>query len=234
MSPSVIAIDGPAAVGKTSVGRRLADRLGWTFLDTGVLYRALAWLGLERGIGPDDEARLAALARGLDAQVTRPSKADGREADVRVGGVDVTWSIRSPTVEAVVSTVAALPGVRAALIPVQRRAAQAGPAVVVGRDIGTVIFPDAALKIYLQATEAERARRRAAELAERGLAPERGAVLDNLRRRDTLDSEREHAPLAAAADAVRVVTDGRTVDEVVAAIMALWRGRRRGARPDGG
>ncbi|HEY7064000.1 MAG TPA: (d)CMP kinase [Chloroflexota bacterium] len=225
MSPSVIAIDGPAAVGKTTVGRRVADRLAWTFLDTGVLYRALAWLGQQDGIAPDDDARLAALARDLDAQVTRPSKADGREADVRVHGVDVTWNIRSQAVDRVVSIIAALPEVRAALIPAQRRAAQAGPAVVVGRDIGTVIFPDAALKVYLEATEDERARRRAAELAERGPAPGRAAVLADLRRRDMLDSGREHAPLAAAADAVRVGTDGRSVDEVVEAILALWHDR---------
>src|SRR5581483_11383757 len=203
MRHPIIAIDGPAAVGKTTVGRRVADRLGWTFLDTGVLYRALAWLGLQEGIAPDDETRLVALARDLDAQVTRPTVLDGREADVRVRGVDVTWNVRSQAVDRVVSIVAALPGVRAALIPAQRRAARAGPAVVVGRDIGTVIFPDAALKVYLEATEDERARRRAAELAGRGPAPERAAILADLRRRDTLDSEREHAPLAAAPDAVR-------------------------------
>ncbi|HZS02623.1 MAG TPA: (d)CMP kinase [Chloroflexota bacterium] len=229
MRHPIIAIDGPAAVGKTTVGRRLAERLGWTFLDTGVLYRALAWRALQDGVAPNDEARLAAMARGLEVQVSRPTIADGRDADLRLGGRDITWEIRAPAVDRIVSIVAALPAVRAALVPAQRRAAAAGPAVVVGRDIGTVIFPDAALKVFLLARPEERARRRARDLAARGAPSEPTAVLADLQRRDALDSGRAHAPLAAAPDAVSIDTEGRSVDEVVAAVLRLWQARHAGA-----
>jgi cytidylate kinase len=222
MAEPVIAIDGPAAVGKTTVGSRLADRLGWTFLDTGVLYRALAWLALNRGIAPDDDARLATLADELRVRVSRSSRDDGRQADVTVEGRDVSLEIRGPAVDSAVSIVAALPGVRAALIPAQRRAATGAPAVVVGRDIGTVIFPDAALKVFLEAGVGERARRRAADLAARGENMPLGSVATDLARRDALDSARAHAPLAMAADANRVNTEGKSVEQVVDAILALW------------
>lgn len=228
MSQPVIAIDGPAAVGKTTVGRRVADRLGWTFLDSGVLYRALTWLAAEQGVPLDDERRLAAMARDLDVQVSRPAVADEREADVFLAGRDVTWEVRAPLVDGTVSIVAALPGVRAALVPAQRRAAAGGPAVVVGRDIGTVIFPDATLKVYLDAALDERARRRAADLAARGAGVGLVAVLAELQRRDALDSGRAEAPLAFARGAVRVDTDGRGVDDVVEAVLALWRARGAG------
>ncbi|HLH20998.1 MAG TPA: (d)CMP kinase [Chloroflexota bacterium] len=225
MDHPVIAIDGPAAVGKSTVGRRLAERLGWTFFDTGVLYRALAWLANDRGLSAQDEAGLAALARELDVRVSRPSVADGRDADIVLGDRDITWEIRKPGVDASVSIVAALPAVRVALVPAQRRAAAEGPAVVVGRDIGTVIFPEAPLKVYLDATPEERARRRAAELAARGSRERHEDVLARLRRRDSLDSGRLHAPLSVARDAWRIVTDQRTVDEVVEEVLRLWQAR---------
>ena len=228
MSEPVIAIDGPAAVGKTTVGRRLANRLGWTFLDTGVLYRALAWQAAKEGVPPDDEQRLAAMARDLDVQVSRPSVADGRDADVWLAGHDVTWRLRAPAVDATVSIVAALPAVREALVPAQRRAAAHGPAVVVGRDIGTVIFPDAALKVFLNAGAEVRARRRALDRAARGTASELPGILADLQRRDALDSGRAHAPLAVPPDAVLLDTDRRDADEVVEAVLALWRARRAG------
>ncbi len=228
MARRIIAVDGPAAVGKTTVGRRLASRLGWTFLDTGVLYRALAWLALERGIPVDDDSALSELAASLSVRVSRPSVADGREADVLLLGVDVTWQIRAPAVDRVVSVVAGLPGVRAALVDPQRQAASLEGAVVVGRDIGTVIFPDAALKVYLEASIEERARRRAAELASRGGAVDIQEVLAELRQRDALDSGRPTAPLAVATDAVLVPTDARSVDEVVDGLLALWWERSPG------
>lgn len=228
MAAKVIAIDGPAAAGKTTVGRRLAERLGWTFFDTGVLYRALALLALERGVPVDDGPALAALARTMAVRVTRASVADGRDADVLLDGRDVTWAIRAPAVDAVVSRVAAAPEVRAALVEPQRRAARNGPAVVVGRDIGTVIFPDAALKVYLDASLAERARRRAADLRARGLPASEAEVLRDLTRRDQLDSERACAPLALPADGVVISTDGLSIDEVVDRVLALWREREGG------
>jgi CMP/dCMP kinase len=221
----VIAIDGPAAVGKTTVGRRLADRLGWTFLDTGVLYRALTWVALQRGVAADDEPTLARLAAELDVEVRRPSVADGRDADVLLAGQDVTWAIRSSAVDGLVSPVAALGAVREALVPVQRTAARDGGAVVVGRDIGTAIFPDADLKVYLDAAPAERARRRSAELAARGALREPAAVLAELQARDALDAGRAHAPLRAAPDAVCLSTDGIGVEAVVDRILSLWRAR---------
>jgi cytidylate kinase len=147
---------------------------------------------------------------------------------VLLDGRDVTWAIRAPAVDAVVSRVAAVPEVRAALVEPQRRAAGNGPAVVVGRDIGTVIFPDAALKVYLDASLAERARRRAADLRARGLPAGEAEVLRDLTKRDQLDSERACAPLALPADGVVISTDGLSIDEVVDRVLALWREREGG------
>jgi len=222
----VIAIDGPAAAGKTTVGRLLADRLGWTFLDTGVLYRALAWLAAQRDISPTDEGRLTEMARGLDVRVQRPTVDDGRDADVYLGAQDITWAIREPAVDRVVSVIAALPTVRAELVPMQRRAAADGPAIVVGRDIGTMIFPAAPLKVYLSASLEERARRRVVEITAQGTTNDRASVLADLQRRDTLDRGRAYAPLTMAVDAVEVSTDNRNPDDVVDAILALWRAQR--------
>lgn len=225
MTEFVIAIDGPAAAGKTTVGSQVAQRLGWTFLDTGVLYRALAWEAIQRGIAADDEAGLEGLATELRVTVSRPSCPDGRLADVMLNEIDVTWDIRAPAVDLVVSTVAAMPGVRAALIPVQRGVAAHQPAVVVGRDIGTIIFPDAALKIYLDAGIAERARRRVQDLRARGEAITPDEVAEDLRRRDRLDSARANAPLSVAPDAILLDTDGQPVQAVVDTIVALARSR---------
>jgi cytidylate kinase len=231
MDRMVIAIDGPAAAGKTTVGARAAERLGWTFLDSGILYRALAWLAIDRDVALDDSARLAALAADLDVRVTRPSVRDGRLADLLIGERDVTWELRTPAVDRASSAVAALPGVRTALVPAQRSAASGGAAIVVGRDIGTIIFPDAALKVYLDATVEERARRRVEELAARGETLDLGEATAGLTRRDTGDMERAHAPLTIAPDAVRINTDGRSADEVVEDILTLWGRRAAAPRP---
>jgi cytidylate kinase len=220
--PILIAIDGPSAAGKTTVGTMVAERLHAAFLDTGVLYRVLTLCGLEQGVAPEDEAALAEMARTLDVEVRRPSVDDGRLVDVILDGRDVTWEIRSPEVDAHVSQVASHPNVRKALIPAQRRAAESTSAVVVGRDIGTVILPDAQVKIYLDATALERARRRAHQIGPDASLEE---VTRAILRRDELDSSRSTAPLERAPDALVVETDGVTVEEVVDRIVEVVRER---------
>jgi cytidylate kinase len=224
MPREIIAIDGPAAAGKTTVGRRLAARLGWAFLDTGLVYRALTWLAHQHGVAPEDTAALLRLVPLLDVRAVPPQAVEGAGA-VWVGGREVTRALHDPAIDADVSLVARQPAVRAALVAPQRRAVDDRPAVVVGRDIGTVIFPDARLKVYLDASPEERARRRAAELAARGVPTAPSAELAALQRRDALDRQREAAPLTVAPDAVRLVTDGLSVEDVVERIVALWAGR---------
>ena len=171
-TPSIIAIDGPAASGKSTIGSRLAKTLGYLFFDTGVMYRAITWLVLERGIDLHDEAAVTALAEEAQIDVAPASKPDGRACDVLVNGRDITWEIRTRRVDENVSLIAAYRGVRRALSQQQRRIGQRGRIVMVGRDIGTVVLPEADLKIYLDATAAtlsERNRRRATGVPERVL-----------------------------------------------------------------
>ena len=225
MQREIIAIDGPAAAGKSTVGRQLAARLGWIFFDTGLLYRGLTLLAQERGIAVHDAEALVALVPALDLRVGRASVSDGRAADVWLGQRDVTWALQGPNVNRDVSTVAALAPVRAALVEPQRRAVAREPAVVVGRDMGTAIFPDAALKVYLDASPLERARRRAAEQTALGAATTAADALPAIQHRDTLDAGRAVAPLAMAPDAVLLDSDRLTVEEVVQRIAALWQAR---------
>ncbi len=173
--PSIIAIDGPAASGKSTLGRRLAEALGYLFLDTGVMYRAVTWAVLQRGVDPRDEAAVTEVAENSLIDVRPASKADGRTSDVIVGGQDITWDTRRPEVEANVSAVSAYRGVRRAMGDQQRRIGQAGHVVMVGRDIGTVVMPDADLKIYLDASLPERARRRWEQEGAQG-APQRTRI----------------------------------------------------------
>ena len=221
----IIALDGPAGAGKSTVGARLAARLGWLFVDTGLFYRVLTHQALQKGIIPSDEAGLVDLAHGLQIRLVRRSSEGPADLGVLVDGLDVTPSLRAAAVEGSVSAVAALPGVRAALVGPQRSAVGEHAAVVAGRDIGTVIFPDAGLKIYLDASPAERARRRGAQLAEQGASVAAGQVLEELERRDRRDSTRATAPLTAARDALPLCTDGLSVDDVVARILDLWNAR---------
>ena len=214
----VVAIDGPAAAGKTTVARLLAGRLGVILFDTGVLYRAVTLVALRAGIAPSDHARLTALASDRDIDVMRPSVPDGRLYDVWLDGEDVTWAIRGQAVEEQVSQVAAHAGVRDALLPVQRRIADGGAVVMVGRDVGTVVVPDAGVKIFLLASVEERAQRRHRELAERGIEVSVSDVLADLRRRDAIDSGRAVSPLRAAPDAIALHTDGLPIEAVVDAI----------------
>jgi cytidylate kinase len=218
---STIAIDGPAASGKSTVGELLARRLGYLYFDTGVMYRAVTWAALDRGIPIEDEATVVALAEALHIDVTPPAADDGRQYTVLADGVDITWEIRSPAVNANVSPVSAYPGVRMELVRQQRRVAEGGRVVMTGRDIGTVVLPDADLKIYLDASVEERARRRWREELARGDESDYGTVLASMRRRDRIDSSREVSPLRAAEDAVVLDTTALDIDGVMAEVMRL-------------
>ena len=220
-TPSIIAIDGPAASGKSTIGLRLANALDYIFFDTGVMYRAITWLALERGIDVREEDAITALAEETQIDVEPASKSDGRACDVLVDGRDITWETRSLSVDENVSIVAAYPGVRKALSQQQRRIGQRGKIVMVGRDIGTVVLPDADLKIYLDATAEERARRRYDEIIARNGKANYDAILKRVIERDRIDSTRNVAPLKAAEDAIVLDSDKLTADEVFEQILAL-------------
>ena len=221
--PSVIAIDGPAASGKSTLGLRLANALGYLFFDTGIMYRAVTWLGLQRGIDVRDEAAVTALAEKTQIEVTPASRPDGRAGDVLVEGTDITWETRLPEVEANVSIVSAYRGVRSALSQQQRRIGQRGHIVMVGRDIGTVVLPEADLKIYLDASTEQRARRRYDEIIARGTQADYNEILSKVIERDRIDSTRDVAPLKAAEDAIVLDSDKLDADEVFERVLALCR-----------
>ena len=221
MKPSTIAIDGPAASGKSTIGELLAKRLGYLYLDTGAMYRAVTWVALEQGIDISDEQAITALAERVEINITRPTVDDGRQYTVYANGQDVTWQIRRPEVDANVSPVSAYPGVRRALTDQQRRVGRRGRIVMMGRDIGTVVLPEADLKIYLEATTEERARRRHREVLERGEIADYEEILAAMRRRDKIDSEREAAPLRPADDAIIIDTTELGIAEVLAKVEEL-------------
>jgi cytidylate kinase len=212
--PKIIAIDGPAASGKSTVAERLADKLHYLYFDTGVMYRAVTLVALEKYELVDNEAAVTALAEEIQIDVHSPSVADGRKYDVVIDHRDITWQIRSPEVNANVSQVSTYPGVRRALTDQQRRIGSRGSVVMVGRDIGTVVFPDAEIKIYLDASLEERARRRYHEELQRGEQVDFQQILHSLKRRDKIDSTRIVAPLRPAADAYIINTDGLSLEEV--------------------
>jgi cytidylate kinase len=215
----VIALDGPAGAGKSTVAERLASDLGFFYFDTGVLYRAVAVRALELGTNLGDEAALGDLVRVTDIQVRPASLDDGRQVDVLVEQRDVSHEIRTPAVDQVVSRVAASPAVRTGLIDLQRRQVQGSGTIMAGRDIGTVVCPDADLKVFLTASARERAARRLAQQG--GEDADFDTVLQAIEERDRQDASRLTAPMARAEDAIVVDTDGRTVDEVVDAIKVL-------------
>jgi cytidylate kinase len=221
VKPSTIAIDGPAASGKSTIGELLARRLGYLYLDTGAMYRAVTWVAFEQGIDIADEEAITALAESVEINITRPTVDDGRQYTVYANGQDVTWEIRRPEVDANVSPVSAYPGVRQALTDQQRRIGRRGCIVMVGRDIGTVVLPEADLKVYLEATAEERAHRRYREILERGEEADYEKVLSAMRRRDKIDSERVAAPLRPADDAIIVDTTELSIAEVLVKVEEL-------------
>ena len=208
----VIAIDGPAGAGKSTVARAVAEELGFTYLDSGAMYRCVALAALEAGVNLDDGAALGALAAGLEIAL------EGRRA--LLGERDVSAPIREPGVTAAASRVSVHQPVREALVARQRQLIAAGRYVAEGRDIGTVVSPEAPLKVFLTASDEERARRRAAQTGE-----DFESVLTAQRRRDARDTEREHGALRAAADAVELDTTGLGLEEVVGRVVALARER---------
>jgi cytidylate kinase len=230
----MIAIDGPVASGKSSIGKRLAERLGYLFFDTGVMYRAVTYLALSELGSATDAQAVTGLARRAHIDVLTPTVADGRDCTVLaavapIGATlgretparDITWELRGKDVEGSVSLVAAVSEVREMLTAQMRRVGLRGRVVMVGRDVGTVILPEADLKIFMTATVETRARRRYEEVRARGEARDYEDILANLRERDRIDSSRAIAPLRSAPDAVLLDTSDLTIDDVIARIEAL-------------
>jgi len=228
-----VALDGPGSSGKSSVGAAAALRVGYRFCDTGLLYRAVTWLSLARGVAATDTDALT----GLAGEVELAADATGRLSRVLVDGVDRTADVHTPPVDAAVSAVSAVPELRAELLQRQRALAASGGIVMAGRDIGTVVLPGADLKLFLDASVEERARRRAEERGLDRATPEADAILAALRERDRLDSTRAVAPLHPAPDARIIATDGNrfadTVDAVVGAILDAQARRAADVEPGG-
>ena len=221
MRPVVVAIDGPAGAGKSTVSRQLAQALGYRYIDTGAMYRVVGVLAADAGIDIADVAALAALCDRIEIEF---SERDGRLCTC-VDGRDLSDAIRTAAAAQQASKVSAVPVVRERLVAKQRALGAGGGVVMEGRDIGTVVFPDAALKVFLEASPAERARRRAAELHGGADAAAVAAMGREIAERDTRDRGRAHSPLRPADDAVIVDTTDKTIDEVVSDLCALVRSR---------
>ncbi len=215
-----IAIDGPAGSGKSTVARTVADRLGYLYIDTGAMYRAVAYRALRDGVSIADEERLTQLAEGMQMEFVQD--ADGALRLI-VDGEDVSEAIRTPVVSQLASPVSVLAGVRQRLVALQRQMGADGRVVMEGRDIQTVVFPEAEVKIFLTASDDQRARRRYLELRQRGEEITFEQVKREMQERDQRDSQRSLAPLARAPDAVEIDTDRKSIDEVVEAVLQVVR-----------
>jgi cytidylate kinase len=213
--PLIIAIDGPSGVGKGTVARAIASELGYRHVDSGAMYRAVGWKAIRDGVPLEDEAAVAALAEG--------ARIDVSSTHVTIDGVDVTRAIRTPEIDRAAAGVARLPRVRSVLVEQQRQMGINGAIVMEGRDIGTVVFPDADVKLYLDASPEERARRRASDPAHTGVPAAVSEVATLLTQRDEIDRTRTASPLYAAKDALIVDTTGKSVEQVVAEAMAVIR-----------
>jgi cytidylate kinase len=222
---SVIAIDGPAASGKSTLGAELARRLGYLYVDTGAMYRAATLAVLRRSISIEDERDVTGVVSEIEIDVRPPTKNDGRQNDILVDGEDVTWEIRSPEVDRNVSQVSMYSGVRDILTRRQREIGKRGRVVMVGRDIGTVVLPDADLKIYLDASAEARARRRYLENEARGNSLSYEEILQAVKRRDHIDSTRELAPLRVAGDAIVIDSTQLNITQVFDRVFTLVEDR---------
>ena len=216
---SIIAIDGPVAAGKTAVGALLALRLGYRFIDTGVMYRAVTWAVLRDKVDPEEESKVTALAQHTQIEVTGSDSLEGPR--IRVDGQDVTGELRTRAVEQGVSRVSRFIGVREAMVTRQQAFARQGKIIMAGRDIGTVVLPNADLKIFLTASAEERARRRFRDMKELGQSPEFDQVMEELLQRDRLDTERTNSPLRPADGAHILNTDSIALTQVVERILTL-------------
>jgi CMP/dCMP kinase len=221
--PNIIAIDGPAASGKSTLAIHLANWLHYLYFDTGIMYRAVTLAGLKAGMDLNDEAAVTQLSEKVRIDVKPPTPGLGRTYDVTLDGQDVTDEIRTADVDAWVSPVSAYAGVRKAMTAQQRLIGARGKVVMVGRDIGTVVFPEADLKLYLVASVEERARRRYQELLDAGGHPDYEAIAASMRRRDEIDSHRAVAPLKPAEDARIIDTDHLTIEQVFEKVKAMIR-----------
>jgi cytidylate kinase len=222
---SVIAIDGPAASGKSTLGAELARRLGYLYVDTGAMYRAATLAVLRRSIPVEDEQAVTGLVSEIEIDVHPPTKNDGRQNDILVDGEDVTWEIRSPEVDRNVSQVSMYSGVRDILTHRQREIGMRGNVVMVGRDIGTVVLPDADLKIYLDASAEARARRRYLENEGRENSMSYEEMLQAVKRRDHIDSTRKLAPLRIAEDAIVIDSTQLNITQVFDRVFTLVEDR---------
>ncbi len=218
--PEAITIDGPASSGKSTVAAILAKELAYLYFDTGVMYRAVTYGVLQSNISLLDEPGITLLAEKVKIDISEPSVNDGRQYDVLMDGNDITWQIRTRLVDQHVSQVSAYAGVRKAMTYQQRQIGLRGKVVMAGRDIGTVVLPEAKVKIYLDASSEERARRRFKELIDRGEAANFENILAGIKKRDEIDSTRQIAPLKPAEDAVIINTDHLSVSQVVEKIKA--------------
>jgi len=222
-SPLTVAIDGPAGAGKSSVARRLATALGALYIDTGAMYRAVAYTALAVGTDLNDPLALAGLAEGIRIELLSPTPESPDTVRVLVDGKDITDHIRTPAISQITSTVSAVSGVRKRLVAEQRQMAASTSVVMEGRDIGTVVFPNADVKIFLTATPEERARRRQLQLQQSGKTIDFEQLVQEIAERDNRDSTRADSPLVPAADARIVLTDGLSEDEVVQCLLNICR-----------
>ena len=216
MTKTTIAMDGPAASGKSTVGRLLAEKLNFTMLDTGFMYRAVTLAALNAGLDLADETAVTTLSTQLKLDVkSATGYTDGRHYTALINGEDVTWALRTPEIDANVSLVSSYPGVRQEMVKRQRELGEQGNIVMVGRDIGTVVMPDAPLKLYITASPEERARRRWRDRQTQGHPDSFETILADVKRRDDTDSNRQYSPLKSADDAVIIDTTGLTPEEIV-------------------
>jgi len=216
-----IAIDGPAASGKSSVGLELSIRLGYLFLDTGVMYRAITWVALQKRVDFNEESAISELASQSIIEINQPSLGDGRTNDIFVNGVDITKKITEKQVNENVSLVSKYKGVRDSLTKQQQEIALKGNIVMVGRDIGTVVLPNADHKFFLNASSHERAKRRHLEEIKKGGNPNFEEIQSNIIERDRIDTTRILAPLIPAKDAHIITSDNKTIDQVVKEIVSI-------------